>query len=331
MLLVCTPLFADGTQLGTVSGRVIDQSQSAIPGATVEALNIEKGTTRRTITDADGKYIVPLLHPGTYKVSITLSGFDTFIAQNAVVEVGKTTTINATLKVTTTSETITVLGDVPVVDKTNASDTTTVSTQLAQRLPIGRTYQALALSGPIWRDHAWFFGAYEWDKATSPQRQTLDPKTPQNFISVPRDHFYDLKATWQAAPSKLIVLKANESPTDDIVVDRHNGGINAIPRFAGDLGAMNIQNQGSKSRALQYSGVAMNMLAMEAGVAASKIHIDFRPFVGDTPVHQDLSTGLFYNGPSIVGFLERTRDQADFATNYFRVIHGSTHDFKIGV
>ncbi|PYQ52385.1 MAG: hypothetical protein DMF59_04830 [Acidobacteria bacterium] len=459
MLLVCTSLLADGTQLGTISGRVIDQSQSAIPGATVEALNIEKGTTRRTITDADGKYIVPLLHPGTYKVSISLSGFDTFIAQNAGVEVGKTTTINATLKVTTTAETITVLGDVPVVDKTNASDTTTVSTQLAQRLPIGRTYQALALSvpgvvlpgnanananfhgalftdnlylfdgidttdpttggfgqnftfegiqevqvttsgasaefgravggiinvitksgsnefkgsykevmnndqwnaqnkgvsptsgasfartkfdslvrvhaatlgGPIWRDHAWFFGAYEWDKATSPQRQTLDPKTPQNFVSVPRDHFYDLKATWQAAPSKLIVLKANESPTDDIVVDRHNGGINAIPRFAGDLGAMNIQNQGSKSRALQYSGVAMNMLAMEAGVASSKIHIDFRPFVGDTPVHQDLSTGLFYNGPSIVGFLERTRSQADFATTYFRVIRGQTHDFKIGV
>ncbi len=459
MLLVCASLFADGTQLGTISGRVVDQSQSAIPGATVEVNNIDKGTTRRTTTDLDGKYIAPLLQPGTYKVSITLSGFDSFVAQNAVVEVGKNTSINATLRLSTTSETITVLGDVPVVDKTNASDTTTVSGQLAQRLPIGRTYQALALSvpgvvlpgnanananfhgalftdnlylfdgidttdpttggfgqnftyegiqevqvttsaasadygravggiinvitksgtnefkgsykevvnndkwnaqnkglsptsgiafartkfdslvrvhaatlgGPIWRDHAWFFGAYEWDVQPSPQRQTLDPRTPQNFVSSPRDHFYDVKGTWQAAPSKLIILKANQAPTDDIVIDRHNGGINAIPRFAGDLGAMNIQNQGSKSRALQYSGVAMNMLAMEAGVASSKIHIDFRPFVGDTPVHQDLSTGLFYNGPSIVGFLERTRDQADLSSNYFRVVHGQTHDLKIGI
>jgi hypothetical protein len=459
MLFVCVSLFADGTQLGTISGRVMDQSQSAIPGASVEVKNIDKGTTRRTITDADGKYLVPLLQPGTYKVSISLSGFDNFVAQNASVEVGKNTTVNATLKLSTTAETITVLGDVPVVDKTNASDTTTVSGQLAQRLPIGRSYQALALSvpgvvlpgnanananfhgalftdnlylfdgidttdpttggfgqnftyegvqevqvttsaasaefgravggiinvitksgtnefkgsykevvnndnwnaqnkgvsptsgasfartkfdslvrvhaatlgGPIWRDHAWFFGAYEWDVQPSPQRQTLDPRTPQNFISSPRDHFYDFKGTWQVVPSKLIILKANEAPTDDIVIDRHNGGINAIPRFAGDLGAMNIQNQGSKSRALQYSGVAMNMLAMEAGLASSKIHIDFRPFVGDTPVHQDLSTGLFYNGPSIVGFLERTRDQADFATNYFRVIRGSAHDFKIGI
>src|SRR5262249_36603064 len=148
MLLVCASAFADGTQFGTIAGRVVDQSQSAIPGATVEATNIEKGSTRRTVTDADGKYIVPLVLPGIYKVSISLQGFDTFIAQNAVVEVGKTTSINATLKITTTSEIITVLGDVPVVDKTNASDTTTVSTQLAQRLPIGRTYQALALSVP---------------------------------------------------------------------------------------------------------------------------------------------------------------------------------------
>ena len=459
MLFVCASLFADGTQLGTISGRVVDQSQSAIPGATVEVNNIDKGTSRRTTTDLDGKYIVPLLQPGTYKISITLSGFDSFVAQNASVEVGKTTSINATLKLSSTSETITVLGDVPVVDKTNASDTTTVSALLAQRLPIGRSYQALALSapgvvlpgnanananfhgalftdnlylfdgidttdpttggfgqnftyegiqevqvttsaasadygravggiinvitksgtnefkgsykevmnndnwnaqnkgvsptsgiafrrtkfdslvrvhsatigGPIWRDHAWFFGAYEWDVQPSPQRQTLDPRTPQNFRSSPRDHFYDFKGTWQAAPSKLIILKANQAPTDDIVIDRHNGGINAIPRFAGDLGAMNIQNQGSKSRALQYSGVAMNMLAMEAGVASSKIHIDFRPFLGDTPVHQDLSTGLFYNGPSIVGFLERTREQADFSSNYFRVIRGATHDFKIGI
>src|SRR5207248_10470388 len=103
---------------------------------------------RRTTTDLDGKYIVPLLQPGTYKVAISLSGFDNFLAQNTIVEVGKTTNVNATLKLSTTAETITVLGDVPVVDKTNASDTTTVSGQLAQRLPIGRTYQALALSVP---------------------------------------------------------------------------------------------------------------------------------------------------------------------------------------
>ncbi len=76
--LVPAMLFADGTQLGTIAGRVIDDSRAALPGATVEITNIDKGSRRSTTTDAQGKYIFPLLQPGTYKVVISLSGFDTF-------------------------------------------------------------------------------------------------------------------------------------------------------------------------------------------------------------------------------------------------------------
>jgi Carboxypeptidase regulatory-like domain/TonB-dependent Receptor Plug Domain len=465
VLVVALPLvfamvvLADGTQLGTVRGRVVDQTGAALPGASVELTNTEKGSTRTTVTDAQGNYVIPLVQPGPYRVSITLEGFEAFVARNAVVAVEKTTTVDARLKLSKASETITVQGDVPIVDRTNASVATTVETQLTQRLPVGRNFQNLALTvpgvvlpgnanananfhgalftdnlylfdgidttdpttggfgqnftfeaiqevsvttsaasadygravggiinvvtksgtnefkgsykeiltnddwneqnkgvsptsgasfartkfdklvrvhsatmgGPVWRDHAWFFGAYEWDMQPSPQRQTLDPKAPQNFVSVPQDKFWDVKGTWQLLPSHLIVLKANSSPTTDIVIDRHNGGINAIPRFAADLGAMNIQDQFSKSRAAQYSGVAGSNFALEGGLAASNIHINFRPFVGDTPVHQDLSTGLFYNGPSIVGFLERTRDEGDFSGNYYRRIGGETHNFKAGI
>ncbi|HKB81379.1 MAG TPA: TonB-dependent receptor [Thermoanaerobaculia bacterium] len=458
MLLVCLPLWADGTQLGTISGRVTDQSRAAVPGASVEVVNLEKGLTRTVTTDAQGKFIFPLLQPGPYKVTISLQGFDTFVADNALVQVEKTTIINASLRVSAASETIVVPGDVPIVDKSNAAQTTILTSELAQQLPVGRSYQALALTmpgvvlpgnantnanvhgalftdnlylfdgidttdpttggfgqnfayeaiqevsvttsaasadygravggiinvitksgtnefqgsydevmtndswnaqnkgfsptsgqsfarsklntlvrvhsatlgGPIWRDRAWFFGAYEWDRATSALRQTVDPKAPQDFRSVPHDHFYDVKGTWQIAPSKLVVLKASGSPTDNIVMDRQEGGINAIPRFAGDVAALNLQNQSSQSRALQYSGVALNNLAIEGGLASSKIHVDFRPFAGDTPVHQDLSTGLYYGGPSIVGFLERERRQGDISGSYYRLLWGQTHNFKIG-
>lgn len=454
-----TAVFADGTQLGEISGRVVDPTGAALPGVTVEVMNIEKGSTRTTVTDAQGQYNVRLLQPGPYQVTISLQGFETFVAKNAIVEVEKRTTVDAKLRVVGTSETMTVQGDVPIVDKTNASQTTTMQSALAQTLPVGRSFQALALTvpgvvlpgnanananfhgalstdnlylfdgidttdpttggfgqnftyeaiqevsvttsaasadygravggiinvvtktgtnapqgsykevltndkwnaqnrgvsptsgasfarvkfdslvrvhsatlgGPIWRDHAWFFGAFEWDKTVSPQRQTLDPKAPQNFVSTPRDHFYDVKGSWQVAPSHLLVLKANAAPTDNIAIDRHNGGINAIPRFAGDLGAMNIQDQASTSHALQYSGVPSSQIALEGGLASSKIHINFKPFVDDTPVHQDTSTGLFYNGPAIVGFLERTRSQGDFSANYYRTIGSQTHDLKAGI
>jgi Carboxypeptidase regulatory-like domain/TonB-dependent Receptor Plug Domain len=458
-LIVPTLLWADGSQLGTISGKVADQTGAVLPGATVEVTNTEKGSTRTVVTDAQGKYNVPLLQPGPYRVTISLESFDRFIAQNAVVAVDKTTTVDATLKLSRASETITVQGAVPIVDKTNAAQTTTLESALTQTLPIGRTYQALYLAtpgvvlpgnananpnfhggllsdnlflfdgidttdpttggfgqnftfeaiqevqvttsaasadygravggivnvvtksgsnefkgsvkdiltndkwndqnkganpisgatfartkldktiptysatfgGPLWRDRAWFFGAYETDKQTSAQRQTVDPAHPQNFVSQPEDKFYNVKATWQLSPSHLIVAKQNAAPTNNIAVDRHNGGINAIPRFAADLGAMNVQDQTSHSRALQYSGVHGSNIALEGGVARSLIHIGFRPFVGDTPVHQDLRNGLFYNGPSIVGFLERARDQANFSGTYYQVIGGQTHNFKAGV
>jgi hypothetical protein len=452
-------LYADGTQLGTIGGRVVDPSGAALPGATVEVTNIDQGTTRTVVTDVQGRYQVPLLQPGRYRVNVSLEGFEKFLAQNSVVQVDKTTTVDATLNLSHASETMTVQGDVPVVDKTNAAQTTTLESALTQELPVARNYQSLYLTapgvvlpgnananpnfhggllsdnlylfdgidttdpttggfgqnftfeaiqevqvttsaasadygraiggivnvitksgtnefkgsfkdiltndnwndqnkganplsgvtfarvkldstiptysatigGPIWRDHAWFFGAYETDKQTSAQRQTVDPAHPQNFVSQPQDKFYDVKGTWQVSPSNLLVVKANAAPTNNIAVDRHNGGINAIPRFAADLGAMNVQDQTSRSKALLYSGVENNAVALEGGLASSLIHIGFRPFVADTPVHQDLRNGLFYNGPSIVGFLERARDQANFSGTYFRQIAGQPNNFKLGI
>ncbi len=459
LLVMAAMLLADGTQLGTISGKVVDQTGAVLPGATVEVTNLEKGATRSVVTDPQGLYTIPLLQPGPYRVTITLQGFDRFVVQNAVVAVDKTTTVDATLRLTREAETITVQADMPIVDKTNASQLTTLDSKLTQQLPVGRSYQALyltapgvvlpggananpnfhggllsdnlylfdgidttdpttggfgqnftyeaiqevqvttsaasadygraiggiinvvtksgtnefrgsfkdiltndnwnaqnkganpisgatfartkldktiptysvTLGGPIWRDHAWFFGAYETDKQTSAQRQTVDPQHPENFVSQPEDKFYDVKATWQVTPSNLLVVKANAAPTNNIAVDRHNGGINAIPRFAGDLGAMNVQDQTSRSRALQYSGVAGTNLALEGGIASSIIHIGFRPFEQDAPVHQDLRNGIYYNGPSIIGFLERAREQANFAGNYYKQIHGETNNFKAGV
>ena len=96
LLVLPLALWAGGTQLGTISGRVIDQAGAAVPGATVEVTNLEKGASRTAVTDAQGNYLVPLLLPGRYKVAISLAGFDTFVAENTVVAVDKTTLTSTT-------------------------------------------------------------------------------------------------------------------------------------------------------------------------------------------------------------------------------------------
>ncbi len=147
-LLAAPPLLADGSLLGTLSGRVLDQDGKALPGATVELTSGDKGFSRTLVSDANGAFNFPLLQPGPYTVKISLAGFQSFEAKSNLVTQDKTTTINATLKLAAASETVTVVGETPLVDKTNTSATTKVDSTLTQKLAVGRSYQSLITFAP---------------------------------------------------------------------------------------------------------------------------------------------------------------------------------------
>ena len=64
----------------TITGVVSDTSGAVLPGVTVEAASdalIEK--VRTAVTDGSGQYRIIDLRPGTYTVTFTLPGFNTFI------------------------------------------------------------------------------------------------------------------------------------------------------------------------------------------------------------------------------------------------------------
>ena len=65
---------------GTIQGRVVDTSGAAVPGATVEVLNIATGVVTPTTTNEEGSYRVPFLNPGTYRVTVGLEGFSKFLS-----------------------------------------------------------------------------------------------------------------------------------------------------------------------------------------------------------------------------------------------------------
>ncbi|HEY3170131.1 MAG TPA: carboxypeptidase regulatory-like domain-containing protein [Thermoanaerobaculia bacterium] len=136
-------LFADGTLLGTISGHVLEQSGGGIPGAKVEVISAEKGFRRTQTADSTGSFTFPLLQPGPYTVRASLSGFQTVEMTNNIVAADRTTAIDITMRLATAAEELTVIGEVPLVDKTNTSATTTVRSTLAQKLAIGRNYQSL--------------------------------------------------------------------------------------------------------------------------------------------------------------------------------------------
>lgn len=77
LLCLMSTVYSQGTNLGTLRGTVTDPNGAVIPNATVKITDQTTGLSRDLTTDGEGNYEAAALKPGTYKVSITASGFKT--------------------------------------------------------------------------------------------------------------------------------------------------------------------------------------------------------------------------------------------------------------
>src|ERR1043165_5065871 len=82
-----------------IGGTVKDASGAVLPGVTVEVASdvlIEK--TKSVSTDGEGKYTIVDLRPGTYTVTFSLQGFNTFKREGLELPSNFIATVNADLK-----------------------------------------------------------------------------------------------------------------------------------------------------------------------------------------------------------------------------------------
>lgn len=125
---------AQTTTLGAIEGTVEDETGGALPGVTVTvtspALQVKQLVT---VTDADGRYRVPDLRIGLYRVAFELSGFQGFIRQDLEISVGFVARIDVAMKVGSLQESVTVSGASPVVDLTTTRGGQTIATQVVTR------------------------------------------------------------------------------------------------------------------------------------------------------------------------------------------------------
>jgi len=138
-LLLPVLVAAQDTTSGTIAGVVKDASGAVLPGVTVEAASpalIER--VRSVVTDGEGRFRIIDLRPGTYTVTCTLTGFKTVVRTGIELTTGFTATVNAELAVGSVEETITVSGEVPVVDTQSVTVQKVFSGDTIRSLPIGR-------------------------------------------------------------------------------------------------------------------------------------------------------------------------------------------------
>lgn len=121
---------------GTLQGRVSDASGAVVPGATVEISNVNTGVTTPTVSNAEGNYRVPFLNPGTYRVTVTLTGFNKYVSQNIDLHVAEVLNVDATLQPGTLTDEVTVSAAPTTVDTSSSGLGQVVDARRISELPI---------------------------------------------------------------------------------------------------------------------------------------------------------------------------------------------------
>jgi hypothetical protein len=135
---------------GTILGTVTDASGAVVSGAKVSAKNVGTGLERTTETSADGSYSLPELPIGTYDVTVTQAGFQTFVATGVTVDVASERRVDAAMKPGEVSIKVEVSADqLPLVQTTTNDLGGVITAQTVENMPVnGRDYTKLIFLNP---------------------------------------------------------------------------------------------------------------------------------------------------------------------------------------
>src|SRR5687768_17058384 len=100
----------------TVRGQVVDSSKAALPGATVNVTNQQTNEVATATTNEQGSYTIPFLRPGTYTMTVEMSGFQNYTRKDMTLQVGQTAEVNVTMPVAGVAETVTVSSEAPLLE-----------------------------------------------------------------------------------------------------------------------------------------------------------------------------------------------------------------------
>jgi hypothetical protein len=144
MMFVAIGTAAAQETTGDILGTVTDSSGAVVVGAAVSVENLATHQIRSAITSSTGDYVVNLLNPGTYSVSISAPSFKEFVALSVVLAAGDRIRVNAQLVIGQTSQTVTVQSTGEALQTDSSVLSTTITPQQTQDLPLnGRNFVQL--------------------------------------------------------------------------------------------------------------------------------------------------------------------------------------------
>ena len=148
MFLFASLAFPQNTNSGNIRGTVTDATGAVLPGVTVTVEDVDKGVTTTYVTDGSGLYDSGSIVPDHYTITFTKDGFSTFVRGPITLRV-QTLTIDGSLKVGATTQTVRVTTDVPLLQTETGQQSTTLAEKELQDLPqVGASWENFVILMP---------------------------------------------------------------------------------------------------------------------------------------------------------------------------------------
>ena len=148
LLLAALPLWAGTT--GTVSGRVLDADGKPVAAATVLVV----GTRLGAYSDAEGKFLILNVAPGTYEVKASRLGFNAVTMAAVIVSADNTTRLEFKMGDTNLkTEEVVIIAARPPVDIKTTSSQATLTTEEIEDLPVQNLTDVVNLQAGVVDGH----------------------------------------------------------------------------------------------------------------------------------------------------------------------------------
>ncbi len=147
-LALLVPVATAQETTASMQGYVKDPSGAAIPGATVEITSTALEGSKKLQTDSSGYYHFYYLPPGEYTLTVSATNFRTYKQTGIKLEVGRLPTIDVQLEIGAVTQLVEVSGKSPIVDVTTSKAAVTVSQEIINMVPKGRSFQSLIPFAP---------------------------------------------------------------------------------------------------------------------------------------------------------------------------------------
>jgi hypothetical protein len=132
-------------QQASIIGTAVDDTKSVLPGVSVTATDQAAGRQVSAVTNERGEYRLLNMPPGKYAVQAELAGFSTVVFKDVELLVGQNATIPLTMKLAQVSETLTVVGETPLVDIASSQVAGNVDRRQMEQMPLqGRNWMELS-------------------------------------------------------------------------------------------------------------------------------------------------------------------------------------------